>query len=86
MITRRSPVGAQKNLTVQPLGEVGATSRLNGGLCYETSIFISFLDYWQVTLTWSPYGDASLIRSFLIDDTSTIYYTDVAIRVMMTLY
>ena len=32
--------------------------------CYETSIFISFLDYWQVTLTWSPYGDASLIRSF----------------------
>ena len=32
--------------------------------CYETSIFISFLDYWQVTLTWSPYGDASLIQSF----------------------
>ena len=32
--------------------------------CYETSIFISFLNYWQVTLTWSPYGDASLIRSF----------------------
>ena len=24
----------------------------------------SFLNYWQVTLTWSPYGDASLIRSF----------------------
>ena len=34
------------------------------GRCYETSIFISFLDYWQVTLIWSPYGDASLIRSF----------------------
>ena len=34
------------------------------GECYETSIFISFLDYWQVTLIWSPYGDASLIRSF----------------------
>ena len=33
-------------------------------LCYETSIFISFLDYWQVTLIWSPYGDDSLIRSF----------------------
>ena len=32
--------------------------------CYETSIFISFLYYWQVTLIWSPYGDASLIRSF----------------------
>ena len=32
--------------------------------CYETSIFISFLNYWQVTLIWSPYGDASLIRSF----------------------
>ena len=32
--------------------------------CYKTSIFISFLDYWQVTLTWSPYGDASLIHSF----------------------
>ena len=86
MITRRSPVGAQKILTVQQLGEVGATSRLNGGLCYETSIFISFLDYWQVTLTWSPNGDASLIRSLLIGDTSTIYYTDVAIRVTMTLY
>ena len=27
-------------------------------------LFISFLDYWQVTLIWSPYGDASLIRSF----------------------
>ena len=26
--------------------------------------FISFLDYWQVTLIWSPYGDDSLIRSF----------------------
>ena len=64
MITRRSLVGAQKTLTVQQLGEVEATSRLNGGLCYETSIFISFLDYWQVTLIWSPYGDASLIRSF----------------------
>ena len=23
-----------------------------------------FLDYWQVTLIWSPYGDVSLIRSF----------------------
>ena len=32
--------------------------------CYETSIFISFLDYWQVTLIWSPYGDDSFIRSF----------------------
>ena len=53
--------------------------------CYETSIFISFLDYWQVTLTWSPYGDASLIRSLLIGDMSTIYYPDVAIRVTMTL-
>ena len=49
-------------------------------------LFISFLDYWQVTLIWSPYGDASLIRSLLIGDTSTIYYTDVAIRVTMTLY
>ena len=86
MITRRSPVGAQEILTVQPLGEVGATSRLNGGLCYETSIFISFLDYWQVTLIWSPYGDASLIHSLLIGDTSTTYDTDVAIRVTMTLY
>ena len=87
MITRRSLVGAQKTLTVQQLGEVGATSRLNGGLCYETSIFISFLDYWQVTLTWSPYGDASLIYAhLLIGDTSTTYYTNVAIRVMMTLY
>ena len=54
--------------------------------CYETSIFISFLDYWQVTLIWSPDGDASLIRLLLIGDTSTIYYTDVAIRVTMTLY
>ena len=72
MITRRSPVGAQKILTVQQIGEVGATSRLNGGLCYKTSIFISFLDYWQVTLIWSPHGDDSLIRSLLIDDTSTI--------------
>ena len=54
--------------------------------CYETSIFISFLNYWQVTLIWSPYGDASLIRSLLIGDTSTTYYTDVAIRVTMTLY
>ena len=35
-------------------------------------LFISFLDYWQVTLIWSPYGDDSLIRSLLIDDTSTI--------------
>ena len=86
MITRRSPVGARMILTVQQLGEVGATSRLNGGLCYETSIFISFLDYWQVTLIWSPYGDASLIHSLLIGDTSTTYYTDVAIRVTMTLY
>ena len=49
-------------------------------------LFISFLDYWQVTLIWSPYGDASLIRSLLIGDMSTIYYTDVAARVMMTLY
>ena len=49
-------------------------------------LFISFLDYWQVTLIWSPYGDASLIRSLLIGDMSTIYYTDVAIRVTMTLY
>ena len=49
-------------------------------------LFIFFLDYWQVTLIWSPYGDASLIRSLLIGDTSTTYYTDVAIRVTMTLY
>ena len=27
-------------------------------------LFFSFLDYWQVTLIWSPYGDASLIHSF----------------------
>ena len=27
-------------------------------------LFIFFLNYWQVTLIWSPYGDASLIRSF----------------------
>ena len=46
----------------------------------------SFLDYWQVTLTWSPYGDDSLRRSLLIGDTSTTYYTDVAIRVTMTRY
>ena len=39
-------------------------------VCYETSIFISFLDYWQL----------------LIGDTSTTYYTDVAIRVTMTLH
>ena len=45
-----------------------------------------FLDYWQVTLVWSPYGDDSLIRSLLIGDTSTTYYTDVATRVTMTLY
>ena len=56
------------------------------GYCYETSIFISFLDYWQVTLIWSPYGDASRIHSLLIGDTSTTYYTDVATRVTMTLY
>ena len=49
-------------------------------------LFISFLDYWQVTLIWSLYGDASLIRSLLIGDTSTTYYTDVATRVTMTLY
>ena len=35
-----------------------------GTYCYKTSISISFLDYWQVTLIWSPYGDVSLIRSF----------------------
>ena len=45
-------------------------------------LFISFLDYWQVTLIWSPYGDVHL----LIGDMSTTYYTDVAIRVTMTLY
>ena len=49
-------------------------------------LFVSFLDYWQVTLIWSPHGDASLIRSLLIGDTFTTYYTDVAIRVTMTLY
>ena len=38
---------------------VSATRELYN--CYETSIFISFLDYWQVTLIWSPYGDDSLI-------------------------
>ena len=43
----------------------GADDELNpDDDCYETSIFISFLDYWQVTLTGSPYGDDSLIRSF----------------------
>ena len=41
-----------------------ATLEITKSMCYETSIFISFLDYWQVTLTWSPYGDDSLIRSF----------------------
>ena len=49
-------------------------------------LFNFFLDYWQVTLIWSPYGDASLICSLLIGDMSTIYYTDVAARVTMTLY
>ena len=49
-------------------------------------LFISFLDFWQVTLIWSPYGDASLIRSLLIGDTSTTYYIDVVARVTMTLY
>ena len=49
-------------------------------------LFISFLDYWQVTLIWSPYGDDSLIRPLLIGDTSTTYYTDVVIGVTMTLY
>ena len=49
-----------------------AKKAAEGLTCYETSIFISFLDYWQVTLIWSPYGDASLIRSLFIDDTSTI--------------
>ena len=49
-------------------------------------LFISFLDYWQVTLIWSPYGDDSLIHSLLIGDTSTTYYTDVVTRVTMTLY
>ena len=43
-------------------------------LCYETSSFISFLDYWQVTLIWSPYGDDSLIRSLLIVLTVTWTY------------
>ena len=64
MITRRSPVGAQTILTVQELGEVEATSRLNGDYVTRPVLFIFFLDYWQVTLIWSPYGDASLIRSF----------------------
>ena len=64
MITRRSPVGAQTILMVQQLGEVEATSRLNGGLCYETSTFHFLSYYWQVTLIWSPHGDASLIHSF----------------------
>ena len=55
--------------------------------CVTRPVFsFLFLDYWQVTLIWSPYGDASLIRSLLIGDTSTTYYTDVAIRVTMTLY
>ena len=48
--------------------------------------FIFFLDYWQVTTIWSPYGDASLIRSLFIDDMSITYFTDVATRVIMTLY
>ena len=30
----------------------------------QDQYFHFFLDYWQVTLVWSPYGDASLIRSF----------------------
>ena len=49
-------------------------------------LFLSFLDYWQVTLIWSPYGDASLICSLLIGDTSTTYSTDMATRVTMTPY
>ena len=55
-------------------------------LLQDQYYLISFLDYWQVTLIWSPYGDASLIRSLLIGDMSTTYYTDVAARVMMILY
>ena len=74
-------------ISVEPQSRVVLESHNNYLLaCYETSIFISFLDYWQVTLIWSPYGDASLIHSLLIGDTSTTYYTDVAIRVTMTLY
>ena len=65
-------------------GAISSTSGVKNNwqpaACYKTSIFISFLDYWQVTLIWSPYGDASLIRSLLIGDTSTTYYTDVAIE------
>ena len=38
-------------------------------------LFISFLDYWQVTPIWSPYGDDSLIHSLLIGDTTTAYST-----------
>ena len=69
------------SLSINPLApDSCATSAQAMCNCYETSIFISFLDYWQVTLIWSPYGDASLIRSLLIGDTSTIYYTDVAIE------
>src|ERR1700744_4018958 len=44
---------------------------LNGPSCYGTSIFISFLDYWQVTLIWSPHGDASLIRCYVTAGTFT---------------
>ena len=46
MITRRSPVGAQTILTVQELGEVEATSRLNGDYVTRPVLFIFFLDYW----------------------------------------
>ena len=79
--------GAKFNIKKTEIIPLGTLTHRNAVItCYETSIFISFLDYWQVTLTWSPYGDASLIRSLLIGDTSTTYYTDVAIRVTMTLY
>ena len=42
------------------------------GIMLRDQYFHFFLDYWQVTLIWSPYGDDSLIRSLLIDDTSPI--------------
>ena len=38
------------------------------------TVWIHFLDYWQVTTILSPYGDASLIHSLLIGNMSTIYY------------
>ena len=35
----------------------------NVALIVTRPVFFIFLDYWQVTLIWSPDGDATLIRS-----------------------